>query len=39
MNFREKLAPQWIEFDYRNFKIIIITKKDLRVYDLKKGTL
>lgn len=39
MNVREKLIPYWLEFDYNSFKVILLTKKDLRVYDLKKGTL
>lgn len=33
------MHPLWVDCDYNSHELIVMTKKDLRVYDLVKGVV
>ena len=36
---KEKVYPLWVDCDYGSHELIVLTKKDLRIYDLVKGVI
>jgi hypothetical protein len=39
MQNKERAVPMWVDYDYSAELLLLLTQKDLRVVDIRRGTV